>query len=594
MPLSPLTFRPGFNKQFTPLLAEGGYVGGDLVRFRDQLAEKMLGWSDVSAGQTFTGCVRALLSWAQISQLKNVAMGADTRLQIFQGGLYYDITPVDASGTEANNPFTTTNGSAVVTLAHVAHGRSPGDHIIWSGAATFNNVTMNGEFVVVTVPTADTLTVTALTVANAGGVGGGAAVLYSYLLPIGTCDATPGFGWGAGTWGSGTWGTPRGVSSTTFDPRLWSLDLLGEDLVACQRKGKIYTWDASAGPATRAVVLTNAPTVNNWMLVSVPERHVVALGCDVGGVQDPMLIRWTDTEDFIDWTATATNAAGSWRLSDGSEIVAGRTATREMLIWTDTAMHAMRWVGPTYVFRFDKLGTGCGLIAPNAQHVVDGTAFWMGNSNFYLYRGGAPELIPCPVRDFVFGNLNRLQKAKISAGHNPSTNELIWFYPSANATENDSYVIFNYVENVWYTGQGIKRTAWEEGEVFGFPIATHVSNGKMYYHEFGQDDDGAAMAWNITTGYADLAEGDQFMATSDFLPDFKMDNGGSCNVSLLTRDEPEGLETTVGPAIFTPTTTAATLRGRGRQIALEIDGDTVGMSWRMGKSRLRVAQDGLA
>lgn len=596
MPLSPLIFRPGFNKQFTPLLQEGGYTDGDLVRFRDGLAEKMLGWSDVAPGQTFSGCVRALLSWAQISGLKNVALGADTRLQIFQGGVYYDITPVDGAftGTEANNPFATTNGSSVVTVTHVAHGRSIGDHVIWSGASTFNNVTMNGEFVVVTVPTANSFTVTALTVANATGSGGGAAVAYTYLLPVGTCDAVAGFGWGAGVWGAGTWGTPRSVSSTTLDPRLWAFDLLGEDLIAAVRKGKIYTWDASAGIGTRAVVLAGAPTVNNWMLVSVPERHVVSLGAEVGGVQDPMLIRWSDTEDFVDWTATATNAAGSWRLSDGSEIVSGRTATREMLIWTDTALHAMRWVGPSYIFRFDKIGSGCGLVAPNAQVVFNGTAFWMGNTNFFLYRGGAPEIIPCPVRDSVFGNLNRLQKAKIFAGINPSANEVIWLYPSANAIENDSYVIFNYAESVWYTGTGIKRTAWDEGAIFGFPVATHVSNGKMHYHEFGQDDDGSPMSWTITTGFADLDQGDYFMATSDLLPDFKMDNGGIANVSLLTRDEPEGVETVVGPEMFTPTTTIATLRARGRQVALEIDGASAGMSWRMGRSRLRVARDGLA
>jgi hypothetical protein len=594
MPLTPLTFRPGINKQFTALLNEGGFSDAANVIFRDGLAEKMGGWSNVAMGQTFSGCCRALLSWAQIAGQKNAALGADTRLQIFQGGLYYDITPVDISGTEANNPFTTVNLSNIVTVHHVAHGRSVGDHVIWSGAATFNNVTMNGEFVVATVVGVDDFTVVALTVANASGSGGGAAVAYSYLLPIGTCDANPGFGWGAGTWGSGTWGTPRSVSSTVLDPRLWAFDLLGEDLIACVRKGKIYTWDASAGVGPRAVVLTNAPTINNWMLISTPERHVVSLGGDVGGVQDPMLVRWSDAEDFVDWTATATNAAGSWRLSDGSEIVSGETSARETLIWTDTALHAMRFTGPPYVFRFDKLGSGCGLIGPNAAVVHNGVAWWMGNNKqFYVYRGGAPEIIACTVWDEVFEDLNLLQKAKIFSGLNARTDSIMWFFPHGHDVENAHFVSYNFVENLWSHGN-LPRTAWDSGDVFGFPLATHTSNGKMYYHEFGHDDDGAPMEWFVETGDFDLDESDYFMYTDDFYPNFKMENGGSVDVSLLLRDAPEGDRTIIGPVAISPTDKVVTLSGRGRQAALRFEGSTAGMSWRMGKPRILVARDGRA
>jgi hypothetical protein len=594
MPLTPLIFRPGFNKQATALLNEGGYSDGTLVRFRDALAEKFKGWANVAMGQVFAGCVRALLSWAQISGQKNAALGGDTRLQIFQGGLYYDITPVDTSGSLGANPFTTTNGSAVVSVNHTAHGRSVGDHVIFAGAATFNNVTMNGEFVVLAVTDANNYTVTASTVANASGSGGGASVTFTYLLPVGACDAQPGFGWGAGVWGAGTWGTPRSVSSTVLEPRIWALDLLGEDLIASVRKGKIYTWDASAGVGTRAVVLTNAPTINNWMLVSVPQRHVVSLGAEVSGTHDPMLVRWCDAEDFTDWTATATNAAGSFRLGGGSEIVSGKTATREMLIWTDIALHAMRFTGPPYTFRFDEVGTECGLKAPNAKIVLNGIARWMGNEDFFEYRGGAPVIIQCTVRDEVFGDLNLLQKAKIYAGINPAAHEVIWFYPSAESIENDRYVVYNYEERVWYTGTGMPRTAWNEGGVFGFPLATHASNGKMYYHEFGEDDDGQPMQWFIETGDADLDESDYFMFGDDFFPNFKMENGGSVDISLLLREEPEGDRITVGPKTVLSTDKVISLRGRGRQAALRIGGNTLGMSWRMGKPRWRVARDGKA
>jgi hypothetical protein len=254
----------------------------------------------------------------------------------------------------------------------------------------------------------------------------------------------------------------------------------------------------------------------------------------------------------------------------------------------------MRFVGPPYTFRFDEVGSGCGLIAPNAQIFYNGIAYWMDLDGFHLYRGGSPERIPCSVWDEVFLDLNLLQKAKIYCGVNPGHGEVIWFYPSAESIENDRYVIYNYLEQVWYTGTGMPRTAWNEGGVFGFPLATHASNGKLFYHEFGEDDDGAPMQWFIETGDADLDEGDYFMFTDDFYPNFKMDNGGNIKVSLLLRDEPEGERIVVGPMTVSATDKVVTLRGRGRQAALRIEGNTLGMSWRWGKPRLRVARDGTA
>ncbi len=592
MPLAPIVLRPGFNKQFTPLLNEGGYSDGNLVRFGDGLLEKFKGWVNVAIGKTFTGICRALLAWPQADGKKNAALGTHLKLQIFQGGDYYDITPVDASGTLANNPFATMSGSAIVTVTHTAHGRSVADRVIYSGAAAFNGVTIAGEYPVASVIDPNTYTIVHSVAASGTGSGGGAAVAFTYLLPSGMADAAPGFGWGAGTWGEGTWGTPRTTAIGTLAPRIWSLDLVGEDLLACPRDGKIYTWDASAGLGSRATALAGAPTINKAVLMSAPERHVVALGAEIASVFDPMLVRWSDTEIFTVFDATATNAAGSWRLSSGSEIMGGVRTKGEHLIWTDIVFAVMRWQGSPFVFRFDEYGPGSGLISPNGYVSHNGVTYWMAPKAFYRHRGGTPEEIPCPIWDEVFGDLNREQRFKITCGVNPSENEVIWRYCSAGSIEIDRYAVFNWAIGIMYGGTGMPRTAWHDGEVFGFPIATHPSNGRMYYHESGEDDDGAAMSWFAESGDVDLDEGDYFVATDDVIPDFKLDDGGAVLLSLKFRDAPNGPQTVKGPASVTGSTKITTIRGRGRQMALRLEGNSLGMSFRTGRPRLRVRRDG--
>lgn len=596
MGLTPFTFRPGINKQATPLLNEGGWSDGNLIRWNDGFLEKYKGWVDVASGKSITGVCRSILSWPQLDGKKNAALGTHLKLQVFQGGDYYDITPVDTSGTEANNPFATTNGSAIVIVTHVAHGRQATDRVIWSGAATFNNVTMNGEFAVLDVIDVDHFRVTALTVANATSSGGGAAVSYIYLLSSGIADASPGFGWGASTWGDSTWGTPRSTAIGVLNPTLWSLDTVGEDLLANRRSGGVYTWDVSGGLTSRATLLAGAPAVVNWVLMSKPERHVMCFGCEILGIFDPMLIRWSDTEIFTDFVASSTNAAGSWRLSGGSQIMAARMSAIEGLVWTDGACHRMRWTGSPYVFRFDEIGAGAGMIAPHAGMFQNGIGYWMGPQNFYRYRGGTPEEIPCPMWDDVFGNLNRLQAFKITCGINAAKSEIIWRYCSATSSEIDRYVIYNYDMDIWYSGTGMVRSAWDQADVsaFDYPVAAHPTNGKAYYHEFGENDDGMPMTWFAESGDADLEEGDFFIASDDVYPDFRLLNGGGVDISLKFRDSPTGVQTTVGPVNFTSTTQVETLRGRGRHMAVRLAGSSLNMSFRMGKPRVRMRRDGMA
>lgn len=599
MPMVKLALKPGVQGNVSQTAAEGGYSASSGVRWKAGWPQKYGGWQRVSEAH-YQGQARGMHSFREISGNQDLGLGTNLFLYLWQGGTYYDVTPIRKTvNPMSNNPVTTINGQSTVTIHDVAHGAVAGDYALFSGLTAVAAITVSGLYPIASVVDADNYTILTTGTANASTTGGGAAGIVSYLLPVGLADAASAFGWGAGTWGSGTWGTPRTTGAFAQQPRTWAIDNWGEEMLASPRDGGIYDWKPSGGVGVRAVILTNAPTLNRWMTVGMPERHVIAFGCDTGGVQDTMLIRWSDTEDYIDWTATATNSAGSFRLARGNTIQRAQVMTREILVWTDRNLTSMAFVGLPYVYSFQPLGDACGLIAPLAAGVLNGIAYWMSDDHFNYYDG-AVHTLECDLWSSVFRNLNKAQKNKVCCAVNSAYGEIIWFYPSASATEIDSCVIYN-LAGFWYghaTG-AMPRTCWEDRDVFDYPIAADPNTMRLQYHEFGVDADGAAMTCSLETGASDIGDGEDFTFIDFLIPDMTAMDGpgagkmvGTINMTLKAWEYPHKAPFIKGPKPVTATTRAVGLRNRGRQVALLIDSGTVGDNWRVNATRARIAPDG--
>ena len=403
------------------------------------------------------------------------------------------------------------------------------------------------------------------------------------------------------------WGMPIGVAST-IELRTWSHDNFGEDLLINPRDGAIYYWDKSLGTSSRAVELStlagasDPPIISKQVLVSDRDRHVISFGANTQGTtdQDPMLIRFSDQENAVDWTPTVTNTAGDLVLGSGSTFVQAVETKREILVWTDTSLYSMRFVGPPFTFGLEMLTASTSIVAPSAATAVEDAAFWMGERNFYVYSGGTKAL-DCPVADHVFDDFNSDQKSKVVSGHNSSWNEVWWFYPSANSAENDRYVIYNYHQQLWYYGV-LTRSAWLDRGIKEYPIA--VGGSYLYNHENGVDDDGAAMTSYIESGATDLEDGDKFMLISRVIPDVSFtgstDAYPSLNFTVKARnfagDDYAVSET--GATIRTQEspvekhTQQLDLRLRGRSMALRVESTGVGVDWKLGSPRIDIRPDG--
>jgi hypothetical protein len=600
MPMTKLAIRAGINREKSQTLNEGGWSDASLVRFRDGLPQKWLGWQKALT-TAFTGMTRQLIAWQQLNGVTNIGAFTNTNWYIVQGGTQSDITPVDITGTEANNPFTTASGSTLVNVFHPGHTRGVGDSVAWSGATTFNNVTMNGTFTVAAIVDNNNYKVTSATTPNATGSGGGAAVAYTYFLNVGPADAIFGPGWGAGTWGgpspeNRTWGTAASTTIKSQSPRIVTADNFGEDLILCVRDGGIYRWVASTGTTTRAAKVTNAPASAKSIIIGQPERHVIALGAESGGTLDPLLVRWSDVENYTgagSWTATATNSAGSFRLLGGTKIVHGKRTQGGILVLTDDLAYLMQFVNLPYVYAFRPQGGGSGLIAVNAIMDINGTSYWWGPSGFFSWRGAIRKLSSSLHVD-VFGSgangLNRAQQEKVFCGHNSSENELLWFYPSNGGTgECDRFIAYNYQDEVWFWG-ALPRTAWLDRGFLPNPIAMS-SSGSLYFHEIGVDDDGSGMSAFLESGYIDIGDGEEFILIQRFIPDFQS-FVGQLQITFKAQEYPNGPVFTRGPYTVLPGTKFVRSPIRGRQVAIRITSSNVGDWWRLGATRFITQEDG--
>ena len=622
MPLTKLQYKPGINRDVTSYTNEGGWVDSDKVRFRLGFPEKIGGWVKYSVN-TYLGSARSLFSWIALSGTKFLGVGTNIKYYVVEGDAFNDITPIRKTTTGAAT-FSVANGATVATVTDNAHGANAGDFVTFSSAASLGgNITaavLNLEFEVQTVPSANTYTINVSATGNASDTGnGGGSTVAKYQIDCGLDTQVGGTGWGAGTWQRGTWGSSADVTTET-ELALWSEDNFGEDLLLNLRNSAIYYWDKSGGVAARAVNLTSlanasdVPTVAMQVMVSDNSRHIIAFGADTLGTttQDPLLIRFSSSESLTDWTPTATNSAGDLRIGTGSKFVTAVETKREIVVFTDSTVHSMTYLGAPFTFGITPLSTGITIMGPNAAVAVEEAVFWMGQDSFYLYEGRTQQM-PCTVKDKVFFDFNYSQKDKVYAAHNSEFTEITWFYCSntnsvANGGngQNDKYVTYNYTEKVWYYGS-MARSSFIDRGTFQYPIG--AESGYLYNHEIGYDDDGSAMSTSLEASPVDMGDGQKFVSISRIIPDISFQGSSTTgaapavNMTLSMQDFPGSsygqtetdtvtLTASSTTVPFEQFTTKADIRLRGRSFCFKVASTGAGVRWRLGSPRIDVREDG--
>lgn len=618
MALTKLVFRPGINRETTAYANEGGWWDGNLVRFRAGKPESIGGWTQYTRTQML-GTARSLLTWVALDGTIYTGVGTNLKYYIIRGGNLNDITPIRATTTAGAVTFAATDGSAVITVTDVDNGVFLNDFVTFSGADSLGgNITatiLNAEHQVTRVIDADTYEITVSVAANSSDSGdGGAAVIGAYQINTGLNTSVYGTGWGAGVWSRGTWGSGSPTTIPGSQLRVWSQDNYGEDLVMCVHDGGIYYWDKSGGLTARAVALEDlagaqaAPTVAKTVIVSERDRHVIAFGCDPEGdpgVQDPLTIRFSDQENPAEWRALPTTTAGELRIGTGSEILGAVQTKQQIVVFTDTSVHAMQYIGDPFTFGIQEVSSSVSLASPNAMVAVGDIVFWMGKNEFYSYDGAVVQ-IPCDVKEYVFSGMNIEQQLKIYAGHSSSFSEVWWFYPSLNAEENDSYVVYNYEQRIWYYGT-MPRTTWQDRNVLSFPIAASP-DGYIYYQENGLNDGSVnppvAIAPYIESSVIDMGDGDQFMFATRVIPDLTFRNSTNATptatLTIKARNFPGGAYFASDSDPVTKTaslpveqfTNELYVRLRGRSMSLRIESNQKDTAWRLGDPRLDLRTDG--
>ena len=622
MPLKKIVFKPGVNRENTRYTTEGGWYDCDKVRFRYGTPEKIGGWTQLS-NNTFLGVCRSMWPWTTFAAAIYLGMGTNLKYYIMYGGAYNDITPLRATRSLPSNPFTG-NGTTTVVVNDPLHGALNGDFVTFSGVTGTYASLLNAEFQITYIDVNNYSITTSSVVA--AGTTGGVAVTGAYQVNTGGAIQYPATGWGGGAWGSGAWGS----GSLTAQPlRIWNNQNFGEDLIFGPKGGALYYWDASSGLTARGVALSSlpgasdVPALHNLLIVSDTSRFVLAFGCtDYGGITlDPMLIRWSDQESAVDWTPAATNQAGSVRLSHGSEIQAVLQVRQEILVWTDTSLYSLQYLGPPIVWGTQILADNVSIVSDRACIVAAGVTYWMGEEKFYMYDGRV-QTLPCDVREYVFRNYNFNQTQQTFAATVEQFNEVWWFYCSAGSTTIDKYVVYNYLEKAWYYGN-LSRTAWiDAGIISSYPIS---ANGqRLLYQEYEVDDNesGTPVPINayITSSEFDIDDGHNFGFVWRVLPDitfrgstssapratlslFPLQNSGSGYTRGITPVPSTSSNMSVAGSNAFPVIRSATvpveqftgqvnIRVRGRQMSLKIASDELGVQWQLGAPRIDIRPDG--
>ena len=525
-------------------------------------------------------------------------------------GVIFTATGVGSgSGTArlvAEYAFATTTGSSIVTTYFDNHGFNVGDFFYVGVSTTVGGIPLSGLYTVQSVVTTSSFTFAAANSATSTVGPTTATVINSGLVqstfyvaigpqPIGTGFGVGGFG--AGGFGVGT--TQPSVPGTAITATDWTLDNFGQDLIACPAGGAVYYWDPSGQLQNAQIVGGNGPLVNSGIFVAMPERQVIAYGSSFTLSPDPMLVRWSDIEDFTQWIATPTNQAGSYRIPTGSKIVAGTQGPQQGLLWTDLDLWAMQYIGPPFVYGFNKIGSNCGAVSRHCVGQMNGAVYWMSQKQFFMSMGSGPQAIPCPVWDVIFQNINTSYLYKVACGINSQFNEVTWYYPSASSTENDSYVKYNTVLQQWDYGS-LGRTAWIDQSVLGSPIGAGSDN-YLYQHEVGNDaangTQTTAMLSSFQTGYFQLNEADNLIFIDQIWPDMKWGTysgnpNATVQITFYATNYPGDTPVAYGPYTMTQATEYISVRIRARLMAFNISSSDVGTFWRLGAIRYRYQIDG--
>lgn len=625
MTLQKLQFRPGINRDLTNYSNEGGWFECDKVRFLNGYPEKLNGWATY-APSSILGTCRAMFGWITSFEDNFLALGTSSKVYIEVGTNLSDVTPLrdSPSATMTINTFSASAGSTEIVVNATAHGTNTGDFVTFSGASSLGgNITadvLNQNYDVTKIDT-DNYSVSASVSANASDTGnGGASIEGTYEIPIGNGTLTYGYGWTTSTWARLGWGSGS-LQPVILPLTIWFFDNFDNDLVMninVGGKGAIYYWERGAltdpGPSlgTRAVKLSsltgakNVPAEVGQIMVSQNDRHLLTFGAspfsgldteEDTGTFDPLLIRFADQDNPEDFKPTTTNSAGFLRVSSGSRIVGAFRTRQETLVFTDMSVHSLQFLGTTEVFSLQELETNISICSPRCIAVASNVLFWMGTDKFYLYNGRV-DTLPCTLRDHVFNDLNFDALTYVYAGTIEAHNEIWWFYPSKDSDINDSYVTYNYKDNLWFYGK-LNRSAWLDANLRQFPQA--VGENTLFDHENGVDADGSAMESFITSSDFDIGDGDKFTLVRRIIPDvdFTGSNAAEPRVKMTVKprdfpgstyrieDDRNVIETSVG--VYTD---QVYLRARARQIGFKITSDTLGTMWKLGSPRLDGRPDG--
>lgn len=637
MPFIKLQFKPGINRDQTDYSNEGGWRACDKIRFRSGYPEKLGGWEKTTVAP-FRGYCRQMWNWVTTYADDFLALGTDSNVYIEAGGNFSDITPLRVSTPTLSSPTTNncvsvSSGQAVVTvnLGATPHGANTGDSVVVSGVSgtTIGGIPVseiNATHIITRVDdfifTFPTTTSATSSVASTGGT----AIVLDFILESGYPITTFGYGWGTGTWGRGTWGSSS-TSPINFPLRSWWFSNFDNDLVMNIRNGPAFWWergtidDPTTALATRAITLQDYATAEGFsasavpvkigqLMVSQQDKHLLAFGAVPFGSTseadfDPLLIRWADQDTPGDWTPSTTNSAGDIRVSRGSLIVRALSTRQEHLIWTDSHLYTLQFLGTTDVFGLQEYADNISIMSARAVVAAANVVYWMGQDKFYAYTGRV-ETLPCTLRNHVFSNINLAQADQVICGTNEQWNEIWWFYPTATSQYNDAYVVYNHLERIWYYGT-LARTAWLDTPLRHYPQAANTAGGGttgyIYSHENGVDDDGSAMTSYIQSSDFDLDDGDNFILTRRIIPDITFDGSTAVTpqltMSLRPRNFPGGavqsdsfdtqnvVQTAVGQF-----TDQVFVRARARQMALRVQSQNLGVQWQLGAPRLDGRPDG--
>lgn len=621
MPFIKLQFRPGVNRDQTNYTNEGGWFACDKIRFRSGYPQKLGGWLAATV-TTFLGVCRQMFGWATSYNDNFLALGTNEKVYIEAGAQYYDITPLRGvnptyTTPDTDNCIATTSGSAEVTITITGCNPTLDNYIDISGATTVGGISalqLNKTHKIIQVLSANSFKILVGATATSTASGGGTGITVDFEIDTGFPIATFGYGWGVGSWNSGTWGSSSGGVPIVIQQRDWWFDQFENNLVMNIRNGGIYYWERgttvnpSISLATRAVELSSlvgasdVPAEAMQILVSQTDQHLIAFGATPfgGGDFDPLLIRWASQGAPQVWTPSSLNSAGFIRLSRGSEIVRALAVRQEILVWTDSNLYSMQYLGTTDVFGIQEYADNTSIISPRAVISANNVTYWMGQDKFYAYSGRV-ETMPCTLRNHVFNDLNFDQTDQIICGSNEGYHEIWWFYPSEGSNQVNRYVVYNYMEKIWYYGS-MERTAWLDNPLRTYPQAVGYEN-ILFDHERGIDANGAPLEAYIQSSDFDLSDGDQFMLSRRIIPDinFSGSTAPTPEVSFIIRprnfpgstyqNDSFDNQPVVESAVNT-FTEQVFIRARARQMALKIQSQDLGVTWQLGSPRLDARPDG--